>query len=240
MFEGRTEGDGEKRKRESFFANRRERVRKLQVGFSPSRTRGKSRPPGNCCCFVSFLSFSLLGAYSLSLSFSDEARLCGAAAGRSHGRSRRIQRWHSIPIRPIGVDAPVFPLALPPQRPRRAGPSPGAGRRGRLRGRDRALGAAGEEQRGGREKKKKGASRREKKKRRKKKTTSWLEGKCVPSSSLSLTLMSPVGGRGAGEGLSGASGEEEREEEEVVEEEEEETAEEKLSMLLDEDAARWR
>ena len=94
--------------------------------------------------------------------------------------------------------------------------------------------------RGGREKKKKGASRREKKKRRKKKTTSWLEGKCVPSSSLSLTLMSPVGGRGAGEGLSGASGEEEREEEEVVEEEEEETAEEKLSMLLDEDAARRR
>ena len=74
----------------------------------------------------------------------------------------------------------------------------------------------------------------------KKKTTSWLEGKCVPSSSLSLTLMSPVGGRGAGEGLSGASGEEEREEEEVVEEEEEETAEEKLSMLLDEDAARRR
>ena len=51
----------------------------------------------------------------------------------------------------------------------------------------------------------------------------------------SLTLMSPVGGRGAGEIFSGASGEDEREEDEG--EGEEETAEEELSML-DEDAAR--
>ena len=47
--------------------------------------------------------------------------------------------------------------------------------------------------------------------------------------------MSPVGGRGAGEIFSGASGEDEREEDEG--EGEEETAEEELSML-DEDAAR--
>lgn len=56
-------------------------------------------------------------------------------------------------------------------------------------------------------------------------------------SPLPLTLMSPVGGRGAGEVLSGASGEDAREEDEG-DDEEEEAEEEELSTLLDEDAAR--